>query len=203
MPPYCTACGAFAPDSALFCAGCGRSLAGSPSGVDPTSERLVGEIPSAMNTLHGQGPVRIDFTDRRLLALRLGEWSAWPSPRLYRAWKSDTSSWQPWRLVDVRSYAPDRPILWAAENRAILSINATRPIGIGVDRRACELWATVSADGVTASPGGPGAPPLGIDEQGYVRLAWHVHGEPEELLHFLQQTPLGPVASGRHWVRER
>lgn len=76
-------CGAQAAPGAAFCKFCGSRL--NPSVQQPfrANELLLGGIPTAFSVLLGWGPVRIVFTDQRVLVLWTGPHQFLPNQRAY------------------------------------------------------------------------------------------------------------------------
>lgn len=152
------------------------------------------EINRAFQMTFGFGPVRLIFSSERLFVYNDGEYRAFPSPALYRQWKSALPAGVTWRLTDVPSIPFTTPPLWNIEIGGVLAARARRPWGIAADTEVASLTLALRPNRIVSGPGGPDefafARPRGL-----IVLAFNVPGDPAALLDFLKRTPLGPVAS--------
>jgi hypothetical protein len=186
---YCTTCGTPVPP---------------PEPVPPHSEEwLAGEILSAYSITLTTGPVRISFTDRRVLVHWIGPSQLLPGPRLYAAWKSTLggspilrSVGRPWQEVQER-------LAWGFENTCVESIQATRERGIGIDSDVCHLRIRAAWGGITSAHSGPEPwPRLGPKP---LTVFWRVPGSATVLADLLRRMPIAfavPKPGTWRWHRQ-
>ena len=193
MPSLCPACNAQVPDGAAFCAVCGAPQP-LPS-TTPTSpaEQWIGEIPQAFVITFGWGPVRIQFTDRRMVVLNFGEHSIIPRPSVYNNWKRSLPTEVRWRSRSEPWCIPAEPICWVFENWAIAAAHADVEHGIGVDRDCCQLTLLVWNHGIRFSPLGPSPEGWPQAHAPWMDFHWRVPGDPDGLTSFLRTMPFAPV----------
>jgi len=153
--------------------------------------------------LHGFGPVSIAFTDRRVVVTRLGEYSVFPSPRIYSEWKRALTSAQPWRFGDASPFVEGSQTIWAFANPDVIAVTARPLRGLWIDRDTYGLRLVVPAKGILVAPSGFQAAFLFPEGGGAAQFQWRVPGEPQQLLAALRRTALAPVASDRYLVVAR
>ena len=193
MPFACPACNAPVPDGATFCTYCGAPLPLPSSAPTSPVEQLIGEIPQAFVITFGWGPVRIDFTDRQMFVMNIGEHSLIPRPSIYKNWKSTLRPEIPWRSLSEPWQIPAEPIRWAFENWAIAAVHAAEERGFGVDHDCCQLTLTVWNHGIRFSPLGPSPEGWSQARAPWMDFHWRVPGDPNVLTGFLRTMPFASV----------
>jgi len=195
----CPVCHESTPAGAEFCPSCGWPLAPFPTGALPPTEILVGEIPSAFAIGPACGPVRIEFTDRRMIVRWLAPPSLLVRRRVLEEWRSSLPATPPERLLGTPWSDRSEPVAWEIANSAIGAIRGTKEVGIGVDPGFSQLTVSAWWKGIRVAPMGP-LPWDGIvGRSGTVGAHWRVPGAAEELDSFLRALPIARVV-GRIWV---
>jgi hypothetical protein len=170
------------------------SLQSSSSPASPTDDEvLIAEILSAYSQARSSGPVRILFTDRRLVILWTGPHSILPRPTLYRAWMSSPGPSPPWRIGRTDFPAYGLEVAWDLPYLSIANLWVPRIIGPGAGHDVALLNLKIMATGLS------GPAPLSFLGKPTGGLIFAVPGTREALRAFLQQTPLGGLVE-RGWL---
>jgi len=182
----CPRCGAPAEPGAAFCRSCGSPLAPPTPPAFSVHELLIGDVPVAFSAALGWGPVRIVFTDQRVLAMWTGPHQFLPSPRLYRDWKASLPSLPPTRNLDGNWVnGPEAPA-WDFDNSAILDIRVGKERGILTDPDVSDLSIKALSDGTrTTALGG-----MPLRPRSEVAMIFRVPGPAPPIEEFLRGMPI-------------
>ena len=198
MATECPVCHAPAAAGSDFCTACGWPLA--PFGAGPLgpSEMLLGEIPAAYSVGPLCGPVRIEFTDRRMIVRWMGTTSFMIHPKMWKGWMNALEPGPGARLVRAAWADRPEPVAWVIGYPSFGAARAFKRVGIGIDPGFCMLSVTAWWDGISHSPMGD-SPVLPPRRGQPAHAQWTVPGDEGALDAFLRQLPFAPVV-GRLWV---
>jgi hypothetical protein len=189
MTPNCPRCGAPAVPGAAFCKSCGSSLVLSAEQPFTVKELLLGDIPTAFAASLGWGPVRIVFTDQRVLVLWTGPHQFLPSKHVYMEWKGALPPLPRTRLLDGTWVSGPEAPAWEFDNSAIIAIHVGKEHGLSPDPDVCDLSIEALSDGTrTTALGGM---PLRRGSEGGV--LWRVPGPVAPIEDFLRRMPIAAV----------
>ncbi|HTW77115.1 MAG TPA: hypothetical protein VMG14_05050 [Thermoplasmata archaeon] len=171
-----------------------------PDGTLPSPpEPVLGEIPRAFQMTRGFGPVRIIFTASRILVYNDGDFRAFPSPDLYRSWRSALPSGDSWRITGAPLYPSLTPPLWNVENSGVVRVQVRQARGIGIEKDDIEIGIFLRPDQVVSGPGG--SYPFRVSTAlARIDLRFRAVGDARELFVFLQHMPIGPRVTDRYAV---
>lgn len=172
----------------------------------PTAERVLGEIPEAYSTMMWSGPVRVLFTDRRVMGVSTGSGTIVRSPSMFEEWKqSQISPKAPQYPESILLTVPSLAV-WAVANNGVKVVEV-RPFeqrdlpnpGCRVSLHAA-YRAVRSAEGLKMDPiAGPVAD-LGVavfQVIGFQKrpkgLEFIIPWSDSTTREFLKRTPLAPV----------
>ena len=187
VAPRCPQCGAIPVPGATFCAACGTPLSAPTVGpAFAVSEFMLGEIPAAFSVELGWGPVRVVFTDQRVLVLWTGPHSFLPNKRTYLAWKQSLPPVPRFRTAEGTWSDTPEPPAWELTNRAIVDVRVRVEHGFSPDPDVCDLSVTATGDGfrTTALAG------LGVKKGGLGRFLARVPGPAPPVEQFLRGMPI-------------
>ncbi|MCI4365940.1 MAG: hypothetical protein L3K10_07800 [Thermoplasmata archaeon] len=151
----------------------------------------MGEIPTAFEVTLDWGPVRIAFTDRRIIVIWTGPHHFLPSRRSYFEWKRALPPLPPARTVGSPWVQGKGEIAWEFALSTVAAIRASQEHGLGTDPDVCDLAVETWWNGDRASTMGP--PPWAGRSDGGFTLVWRVPGESSSLLQFLRKMPVARV----------
>ena len=195
MLEVCPSCQTRVVPGTAFCTHCGKPLAAFRPGGLPAGELWLGEIPAAYCVQQRTGPVRVVFTDRRVLVLWTGPHEVLPRPSKYYAWKAARLPAPQTRMVGTLWQETSEPVAWDVDYAAIYEVQAEKPRGWPIDREVAVVTFQLGGDGVRMTPDGmPTGERLAGEETRSIRL-W-VPGEPEPVVAFLRQLPVARVVQG-------
>ena len=129
------------------------------SGTDPVggstplpSEELVGgEIPDAFSTSEWFGPVRLLFTNVRVLVVAQGSGSSVRSPLALRRWQRAPGLIRQVQVVSTPLGAEPERVVWGILNSAVTAVSVERPAG--TERSAEESLVRLRAHPAGVQPG--------------------------------------------------
>jgi len=182
----CPKCGAPLVPGAKFCPSCGTSLA--PARPQPfiLSELLIGDIPVAFGWDFGFGPVRIVFTDQRILVLWTGPHQFFPSMRVYKEWKASLPDTPRARVLSGPWVPPAEPPAWEIDNSEIVSARVGEVRAIPSDSGMCALIISAVTDGIRSTTMGGIQFRRGLEQA----LTWRVPGPAPPIEDFLRRMPV-------------
>jgi hypothetical protein len=186
----CPRCGTTLAPGTRYCPTCGTPVVPPelPVPGSEVEEWTVGQILSAFSSTHLEGPVRITFTDRRVLVHWIGPHTLFVRPRIYAAWKATLAGFPIYRQVRGPWSDGMEPLAIAFDLECIHRLRAAPVHGIGVDRDVCQLVLFADESGVVRPVTGPTPFPLTGPEEG--NWAWKVPGSAPVLRDFLLQMPV-------------
>jgi len=150
------------------------------------SELMLGEIPAAFSVELGWGPVRIVFTDQRVLVLWTGPHSFLPSKRTYVEWKLALPPVPSVRVAEGTWPGAAEPPAWELTNSAIFDVRVRMEHGLSPDRDVCDFSLAATSDGFrTTALGG-----LGVKKGGVGRFLARVPGPAPPVEQFLRGMPI-------------
>lgn len=174
---------------AAFCQSCGSPLVLPPAPMFAVNELLLGEIPMAFSWEMGFGPVRIVFTDQRVLVLWTGPHQFFASMRIYRAWKASLPALPPARVLTGTWVAPAEPPAWDFDHSAITSVAVGPVHALPSDPDMSSLSIAAGTDGIRCTTMGGIPFRRGVE----VVARWRVPGPTAPIEDFLRGMPIATV----------
>jgi hypothetical protein len=160
-----------------------------PPPPPPAPEVLVAQIQSAFAVGVPMGPVRLDFTDRRLVVASTVPPAYPPALALYRSWRASIPSGPVCRLVGA-PYGPEVGDVWAEiPNAEMTFIRAHREIGLFTDKTVSDLDVSNTRRGLQIALPGSTKPGVYVRSPEARQLRFRVPATPEEIYAFLLQSP--------------
>ncbi|MGA8303845.1 MAG: hypothetical protein WA691_10130 [Thermoplasmata archaeon] len=149
----------------------------------------MGDIPTAFEVTLGYGPVRIAFTDQRILVPWTGPHQFLPSKRVYMAWKGAIPTLPRTRVLNGPWVAGTEAPAWEFDNSATIAVHVGKEHGLSPDPDVCDLAIKARSDGSRTTA--LGAMPLRPGSEG--TMFWRIPGPAPAIDDFLRALPIAAV----------